>query len=305
MTEITTLVDMLIGPIVAALLTIMVLSYLIGDNPFFRLATHLFIGVAAGYAGALAARSVLWPGLLQPILQAGQHARGARRGRHRDAVGEAVAETEKGARIGTNPLAAANGAEGIEVGEQASDTARVERLNMVAAVEDRPALRALESVPKRILPVRGGDQQEALRDAVQLGGAGPNAVVGEMLEHLEADRGVDRGGADGQSLSAASDAWQFELSQCGEARVDADNRPVLGEGAEEQTVAASDVRHPYGIARKRPEDDPGSLLEMWIRLVGHPGGRFLEEGRRVAQVFHSGARFNSRSDRSAWESGAF
>jgi hypothetical protein len=71
MTEITTLVDTLIGPIVAALLTIMVLSYLIGDNPLFRLATHLFIGVAAGYAGALAARSVLWPGLVQPILQAG------------------------------------------------------------------------------------------------------------------------------------------------------------------------------------------------------------------------------------------
>ncbi len=53
MTEITTLVDTLIGPIVAALLTIMVLSYLIGDNPLFRLATHLFIGVAAGYAGAV------------------------------------------------------------------------------------------------------------------------------------------------------------------------------------------------------------------------------------------------------------
>jgi hypothetical protein len=71
MTEITTLVDALIGPIVAMLLTIMVLSYLIGDNPLFRLASHLFIGVAAGYAGALAARSVLWPGLLQPIAQTG------------------------------------------------------------------------------------------------------------------------------------------------------------------------------------------------------------------------------------------
>src|SRR5512136_2039240 len=70
MTQLVTLVDTLIGPIVAMLLTIMVLSYLIGDNPLFRLASHLFIGVAAGYAGALAARSVLWPGLLQPIVQA-------------------------------------------------------------------------------------------------------------------------------------------------------------------------------------------------------------------------------------------
>ena len=71
MSEITTLVDALIGPVVAMLLTIMVLSYLIGDNLLFRIASHLFIGVAAGYAGALAARSVLWPGLVQPILQAG------------------------------------------------------------------------------------------------------------------------------------------------------------------------------------------------------------------------------------------
>ena len=71
MSEIPALVDALIGPVVAMLLTIMVLSYLIGDNPLFRMASHLFIGVAAGYAGALAARSVLWPGLVQPILQAG------------------------------------------------------------------------------------------------------------------------------------------------------------------------------------------------------------------------------------------
>jgi hypothetical protein len=71
MNELPALVDALIGPVVAMLLTIMVLSYLIGDNPLFRLASHLFIGVAAGYAGALAARSVLWPGLVQPMLQAG------------------------------------------------------------------------------------------------------------------------------------------------------------------------------------------------------------------------------------------
>ena len=54
MSDITALVDALIGPIVAMLLTVMVLSYLIGDNPLFRIASHLFIGVAAGYACALA-----------------------------------------------------------------------------------------------------------------------------------------------------------------------------------------------------------------------------------------------------------
>jgi len=50
-----------IGPILAALLTIMMLSYIIGDNPFFRLACYIFIGVASGYAGAMAWHQVLWP----------------------------------------------------------------------------------------------------------------------------------------------------------------------------------------------------------------------------------------------------
>jgi len=51
----------LIGTIIAALLTIMVLSYLVGDNPLFRIATHIFIGVAAGYAGVVAWDSVSLP----------------------------------------------------------------------------------------------------------------------------------------------------------------------------------------------------------------------------------------------------
>ena len=56
-----------IGTIVAALLTIMVLSYLLGDNPLFRVATHIFVGVAAGYAGAVAWDSVIRPNLVSPI----------------------------------------------------------------------------------------------------------------------------------------------------------------------------------------------------------------------------------------------
>ncbi|MFP3896460.1 MAG: hypothetical protein ACLFV5_06455 [Anaerolineales bacterium] len=47
----------------AALLTLAVLSFILGDNPFFRLAEYLFIGVAAGYAAALAWSNVLWPRL--------------------------------------------------------------------------------------------------------------------------------------------------------------------------------------------------------------------------------------------------
>ncbi len=61
----------LVGTAVAALLTIMVLSYALGDNAFFRLAAYLFIGVAAGYAGAVAWYDVLEPRLVAPLLSAG------------------------------------------------------------------------------------------------------------------------------------------------------------------------------------------------------------------------------------------
>jgi len=61
----------LIASFVASVLTIMVLSYLIGDNPLFKLAMHLLIGVAAGYVGAVAVHNVLIPGLIEPILDAG------------------------------------------------------------------------------------------------------------------------------------------------------------------------------------------------------------------------------------------
>lgn len=61
----------LIGTIAAALLTIMVLSYLAGDNPMFRLAVHIFVGVAAGYAGAAAWHGVLRPALVEPVRTGG------------------------------------------------------------------------------------------------------------------------------------------------------------------------------------------------------------------------------------------
>jgi hypothetical protein len=59
------------GMIIAALLTIMVLSYMIGDNLLFRIAVYIFIGVASGYAGAIAWHNVIRPALIDPILQGG------------------------------------------------------------------------------------------------------------------------------------------------------------------------------------------------------------------------------------------
>lgn len=61
----------LAGGLISGLLTVMILSYLIGDNPLFRVATHIFIGVAAGYAGAVIWHSILKPSLIDPLLSEG------------------------------------------------------------------------------------------------------------------------------------------------------------------------------------------------------------------------------------------
>lgn len=54
--------------VVSFLITVMILSYLLGDNPAFRIAVYLFIGVSAGYAGAVAWHQVIYPRLILPIL---------------------------------------------------------------------------------------------------------------------------------------------------------------------------------------------------------------------------------------------
>lgn len=51
------------GTIVAAVLTFMAWSYLLGDNPAFRVAEYLFVGTAVGYAVVVA-----WFNVVQPAL---------------------------------------------------------------------------------------------------------------------------------------------------------------------------------------------------------------------------------------------
>ena len=58
----------LLGAVVGFSLTLMVFSYIIGDNIFFRVAIYVFIGVAAGYAAVVVWFSVIWPQLLEPLL---------------------------------------------------------------------------------------------------------------------------------------------------------------------------------------------------------------------------------------------
>ena len=57
----------LISALVGLLLTLMVFSYLIGDNPMFRIAVYLFIGVASGYAATIVWHYVLVPKLSQAL----------------------------------------------------------------------------------------------------------------------------------------------------------------------------------------------------------------------------------------------
>ncbi len=57
----------LITGVLSFIITIMILSYLIGDNPIFRIAIYLFIGVSAGYIAAVAWWQVLWPKLVIPL----------------------------------------------------------------------------------------------------------------------------------------------------------------------------------------------------------------------------------------------
>ncbi len=58
----------LIAGVIAFLFTLMIFSYLIGDNPLFRIAIYIFIGVSAGYVAVVAWWQVLWPDLLLPLL---------------------------------------------------------------------------------------------------------------------------------------------------------------------------------------------------------------------------------------------
>jgi hypothetical protein len=58
----------LVTGIISFILTLMILSYLIGDNPLFRVAVYIFVGVSAGYAAAVAWQHILLPKLVEPLL---------------------------------------------------------------------------------------------------------------------------------------------------------------------------------------------------------------------------------------------
>jgi hypothetical protein len=63
-----------ISAFIGFILTLMIFSYLIGDNPLFRVAVYLFIGVSSGYAAAVVWHSVLMPKLFAPLSDPNQRA---------------------------------------------------------------------------------------------------------------------------------------------------------------------------------------------------------------------------------------
>lgn len=50
------------------LFTVMILSYMIGDNVFFRVAVHVFVGLAAGYVASVVWKQVVVGSMLLPLL---------------------------------------------------------------------------------------------------------------------------------------------------------------------------------------------------------------------------------------------
>jgi hypothetical protein len=58
----------LLGSVLAFALTLCVFSYLLGDNPFYRIAVSIFVGAAAGYAVVVAWYNVVVPQLIVPVI---------------------------------------------------------------------------------------------------------------------------------------------------------------------------------------------------------------------------------------------
>ena len=60
----------LISGLIGFVLTLLIFSYLIGDNPLFRSAIYIFIGVSSGYAAVVVWHYVLMPKLFLPLASA-------------------------------------------------------------------------------------------------------------------------------------------------------------------------------------------------------------------------------------------
>ena len=59
-------IDLITG-MISLLFTLLIFSYVIGDNPLFRIAVYIFVGVSSGYIAAVAVWLVILPRLVYPL----------------------------------------------------------------------------------------------------------------------------------------------------------------------------------------------------------------------------------------------
>ena len=62
-------INLLTG-VIGFLFTLLIFSYVLGDNPLFRIAVYIFIGVSSGYIAAVAWWQVIMPRLVYPLMSA-------------------------------------------------------------------------------------------------------------------------------------------------------------------------------------------------------------------------------------------
>jgi hypothetical protein len=60
-----------IGIWIAALLTLAIYSFLYKDNPIYKVAEHIFVGVSAGYWAVMLWYNFAWPNLFEPLIRQG------------------------------------------------------------------------------------------------------------------------------------------------------------------------------------------------------------------------------------------
>lgn len=58
----------LIAGIISLIFTLLIFSYLLGDNPLFKIAVHLFIGVSSGFIASIVIWQLIVPQIVNPIL---------------------------------------------------------------------------------------------------------------------------------------------------------------------------------------------------------------------------------------------
>ncbi len=61
----------LLTGILGFVFTLLVFSYLIGDNPLFRVAVHVFVGLSAGYVAVVIWQQVIINKLIEPLINGG------------------------------------------------------------------------------------------------------------------------------------------------------------------------------------------------------------------------------------------